>query len=66
MPVTGGDFSSSKLSEAINTHARNAQAVDAWLHHAHNQHRKSKLVFAVDVQHAKVGLLRIKSGKLFS
>ena len=56
--TTDGDYNAAKLSACVNTQARNATAVDAWFQHAHHKGKRSTLVFAVDVQHAKVCSVR--------
>ena len=54
VPVVGGDFQVSKLSDELNTPERNKAIVQAWKHHTQNlsDPRYSTLVFAVDVAHA--------------
>jgi superfamily II DNA or RNA helicase len=47
----GGDFKEGELSEAVNTEQRNLEIVRAWQKLA--SERRSTLVFAVDVEHAK-------------
>jgi superfamily II DNA or RNA helicase len=48
--TTAGDFQVDQLSNAVNTHERNAQIVKAW---KDNIKDKQTLCFTVDVQHAK-------------
>jgi ATP-dependent helicase IRC3 len=47
----GGDFKEQELSEAVNTEQRNLEIVRAW--QKLGSERRSTLVFAVDVEHAK-------------
>ncbi|KAJ5794800.1 hypothetical protein N7457_001399 [Penicillium paradoxum] len=46
-----GDFALGSLSEAVNTTTTNDITVRAWM--ANAEHRKSTLVFCVDVEHAR-------------
>ena len=46
-----GDFALGELSAALNTPAHNALMVEQWRRFAHNEGRKSTLVFCVDVGH---------------
>lgn len=46
---TGGDFDTAQLAARVNTTASNNIAVRTWLDRA--KHRKSTIVFAVDIQH---------------
>jgi ATP-dependent helicase IRC3 len=45
------DFKLVDLSNAVNTPARNTVIVSSWKKYAHEQGRKSTLVFAVDIAH---------------
>eukprot|EP00042_Codosiga_hollandica_P016971 m.44877 g.44877 ORF g.44877 m.44877 type:complete len:632 (+) comp47101_c0_seq4:23-1918(+) len=47
-----GDFGEAKLAQAVNTSRRNQLIVSSWKKFAQHS-RKSTLVFAVDVQHAR-------------
>lgn len=45
------DFKQAELSHAVNTDLRNEIIISSWKKYAHEQGRKSTLVFAVDIEH---------------
>lgn len=45
------DFKQAELSHAVNTDTRNEVIVSSWKKYAHDEGRKSTLVFAVDIDH---------------
>lgn len=45
------DFKLEELAHAVNTDTRNEVIVSSWKKYAHEQGRKSTLVFAVDIEH---------------
>ncbi|KAI7891280.1 P-loop containing nucleoside triphosphate hydrolase protein [Mucor mucedo] len=61
--ISKNDFKQSELSRAVNTDTRNEVIVSSWKKYAHEQGRKSTLVFAVDIDHTvKLCNYFLKSG----